>query len=703
MSYAELLEEEVKQSQYLAVLKPRRRLSAFTLFSGSVYRQALTYTQYVLAVTVAGVELTRVSTTALSAGQFYFDSDNQFLYVRMSDSTNPNTKFVVLTFELYFGTLDAHFHRDPLDSNTTEVYFEPTITSPPDAKAQVSDLIFGYLPVQSSSISLGNAEHSLDELLYDSSFNQCEISVYHWLSRNGELEIANIKKVLNGICGKVTYQTSTVQIEIRDRVDLLTKEWRNPVDSFYSTALFPNVNPNSIGRPIRYVYGKVQGVAPVNVTYFPDEPTTSDNRSHAVIPQVTGISEKVFTVAVSPVSTTTRTYLTSVKGIDVGDTAFLDGATDYYVEVTGVNRGANPYIEHAANAAPMAAGESVRKGFVSRIDILQSQQRFTALYGRDYTCSANLLGSGVAGFVFSASLESNLLMPNTLSPSDTIYCTVYGETNTVTLGGVAFGADDSELGVLTDPVVILFQILKTKLGLSESDLNLTSFQALLALIGGSSVGISIPFHVTDNFLTIKDIIISLMQTMLTSIYVDNDLKWKVSREAPIVSVDAEITSEEMAPQNTFQVSYDYDDTLSDVIVEYNARELGETFTASELSDKVTAESDVAKYLHKIQKQKTFPSLHIKAVEAQGLCDNLALIFGDRNSRYSVNTVSKFYGLLLANRVRVTRDRLPGFTFQEGVENSRDLVVTSIKKDLSKVSLELTDQKGIEENEGVWAE
>lgn len=703
--YAELVEEEVKQADYLAVIKPRKRLSTFTLVSGSVYSTPFTLSQYVSQMYYNGAAMSMGSSPSLSAGQFYLDSEAQLLYLRLSDSSNPNSalKFIIATYEIYVGTFDATFHRDPEDDSTTEVYFEPIITGAPDIKGQVSDLLFGFLPVQTTSISLSNTDHFLEEVIYDSSLNQAEIAVYHWLSFKGELAVSNIKKVLKGLCGKISYDTDRVTFEVLDRVDLMSREWRNYDENFYSTVLFPNLDPKFIGRPIRYIFGKVKGVVPVNVSYVSDEPTTSDNREHAVMSEVNDIAEKVFTVAASPSSTTTRTYLTaSPKGISIGDTVFLDGSTDYFVEVTGINYGVNPYIEHAAIGAPMNPTEQVKKGFVSRVDILQNGQRFTAFYGRDYTCTDNLLSANVAGIVFDSSLESNLSMPNTLTPTDTIYCTVYGRGNNVTLGGNPFGTDDSELGVLTDPVVILWKLLKDKIGLSESDLNADSFEDLYSLIGGQSVGISIPESVTSNFPAMKKIFIDLCQTILTSLFVDTDLKWKATRQGPISTIDHEISSDEIV-DNTFKASFEYDDIISDVTVEYNKQEKGESLSSEGISDKVTASSDIAAYLHGVQKQKSFSSLHIKESEAQDLCDNLSLIFGDRSSKYNLSTVSKFYAALISEKASILRQWLPGFSFSEGVENQRDLVITSVQKSLDRVTLELTDQKGIEENSSSWVE
>ena len=100
MSYADLLEDETVKSNYLAILKPRRRVTDFAVFSGSVYSVSFDYGD-VTSVYVDGVALTEAFTTSLSAGQYYWDYDNQTLYVRTSTSGNPNSVSTIVTYAIY--------------------------------------------------------------------------------------------------------------------------------------------------------------------------------------------------------------------------------------------------------------------------------------------------------------------------------------------------------------------------------------------------------------------------------------------------------------------------------------------------------------------------------------------------------------------------------------------------------------------------
>lgn len=693
MSYATLLEDETVKSNYLAILQPRRRVASFSVFSGSIYSVSFDYGD-VESVYVDGVALTEVSTTSLSAGQFYWDYDNSTLYVRTASSGNPNSVNTIVTYNLYVATYDAHFYSDPLDDSTRVVYYEPHIIKSPEIKETNSDSFFGFLPSQSSSITINNAEHVYEKHLYDSSFNRADIHVYHWLD---ELIVDNIKLVYSGNMSDVSYDQNKITIKTYDPNKYLDDEFRNPTgDNFYSLDTFPSLNPNFIAKPIRQIYGRVDGFIPVNIDYVDDNPTTSDNRIWSVCNGQTGISEVSKTVSASPSSTTTRTYLNNCNGIDVGDTIWLDGATDYYVEVTAVNRTGSQYIEHAVIGAPMNSGEFAKRGFVSVVYIRKDNQVYTAKYKRDYTITT--LSGGASGFTFENSLESNLSMASNLSPSDEVFCRVYGRVNDVTLNAIAYGSDNTKTGNMSNPMQILVDVMKRNIGIVEADMNLTSFTTTISSVT-SAAGMAIPKSSNDNFPTYKDIIVNILKTELIRFYQNDDQEWEVSLVSPIGAAAYEIGSDEIL-KGSFTHDFDYSDLLSDVIVEYNEQETN-TVKQGNYADKVSAESSVAKYVHLAKKQKTFNSIHIFEDDAQILADRLSFYYGDRIGTITLRTKNRLFNTKLGDVITTQRTAQCGFDFDGETVNNRNGVVTDTLKSLRSISITLDDQKGIEDNSGDW--
>lgn len=696
MTYATLLQsEESLKSNYLAILQPRYRPSGWALYSGFVW--SISYTKGdIVSIAENGTTLTEGSSTSLSAGYWYYDSATETLYVRTLQSADPETLQVVVTYSIYTSTIDGYFYSDPLDDTTEVVYYEPIITDTPEIKSSTEDSLFGSLPVQTSTISLSNADHIFETHIYDSSFNNATIKIYHWID---ELTVANCSLVYNGLMSNIKYDTSKITINIVDRIDEFTKEYRNADTSFFNTTDFPNVNPSFIGKPIRYVYGLVNGFKPVNVDYVAENPTTSDNRDYVVMGEQTGIGEISRTVPASPSSTTTRTYLNFCEGIIVGDTVYLDHAInpDYYVEVTNVDY-VNGYIEHAAISSAMNTGDVVKKGFVSRIDIIQQDIKYTAFYGRDYTVST-AMAAGCSGFSFSSSLESNIGLPNTLSPSDIIICRVYGRVNDLTANAVTFGANDTYTNNITNPVMVLYDLLKTRLGLGESRINLSQFGTVRTSTATQAIGLVIPESESGNMPKYKELILKILETSLLRIYLDSNLKWTIAELSPLTTATDSITSQDIF-NGTFNYTFDYKEIISDVIVEYGREEYS-IDTKQDKTYKVTASSDYARYTHNIEKQKTFHSLHFREADAQQTADRLSYALGDRIGTFTFTTDRKFFPSLINDTISLSREKLPNFEYVEGTENTVEGSIVDIQRSMNKISIKLDDQKGIEDNSGAW--
>lgn len=700
MAYATLISNEGIDQQFLVILHPRRQHTGFTLFSGSVYSSSFDY-GHVSNVTIDGTDLTEGASSSLSAGQWYFDFDTNTLYVRTAGGGDPDSNTTIVTYRLYCATRDEHWYSSPLDSTSRIVYFDPVVGQSVSIKSSVSDAIFGSYPIDTSSISLINAEHIFEKHIYDSSFNKAQIKIYHTLKSEitDDLDITNIKLIYDGVMGGVSYDGGKVSIKCFSAVDELTRGFRNDDTSFYSTTDFPNLDPNFIGLPIRYVYGVVDGFIPVNVDYVEEAPTTSDNRNWCVIGENTTLANIDTTVPASPACTNVRTYVTTVSGFRVGDSIWLDRSvgTDEYVLITAV--GAN-YVEHAALAGgAMASGDHVKRGFVATVYIVQSDVVYTALYGRDFTIDS-AMAAGSAGFIFDSSMETNLSM-TTLQFNDRVYARVYGRTNNLTLGGPSFGSNDSESGNIAKPVMILYDLLKRVLGIPESRINGASFTAANAL-RADAFGFSIPEKAQDDMPKVKDIVEQILQMGLLRLYIDDNQTFKVTALEPISAPsDYEIEEDELL-NGSVGYDFEYTEILSDIIVKYAFREASSNPSDfSTETSKVTAHSSNAQFLHLVDKAKTFDSHHFKEADAQSFADRLSYIFGERQGKLTFDTKNRFFPTDIDNKIDVIRTKLPGFEFDDETERTRSFSVTQTTKNLRKISIECDDQLGIENNKGSW--
>ena len=89
-----------------------------------------------------------------------------------------------------------------------------------------------------------------------------------------------------------------------------------------------------------------------------------------------------------------------------------------------------------------------------------------------------------------------------ITPIDLIHCRVYGNKNTNTLGGPAFGADSANTGNLAQAVPIIWEILRNHVGLAESKLDTAAFTSLQGSVA-DEIGIAIPPTSGNNFPAFK--------------------------------------------------------------------------------------------------------------------------------------------------------------------------------------------------------
>lgn len=701
MTYAANIGSEGIESQYLAVFKPRRFMSSssWTLLSGTKYTQGFDYGEGVI-LEVGGAEETLATTSSLSDGAWFYDSDADLIYIDIG--SDPSASDVVVTYEMWFGTFDAHFPRIPTSDESAinrPVYYEPMISRSPQISSSASDALFGFLPSQSTSISMSNATHLFEKHIYDSSFYQADIDLYHYL---GELTKDNIKLVYRGVVKSISMSDDSVSFNLLDRTNIFLKEYRNATGvSFYNETLFPALDPTFNGRPIRNVYGVVDGFVPVNVDYD-ETPSTTVNRTYVCISDETSLGSVSSTVPASPVSTATRTYVTSADGLRVGDSVWIDSSagagSDMFPHVTVVNKTGAHYIEHDTIATPAANASVVKRSFVGSVTLFKENVAYDLRYGKDYTEYSDATNK-VAGFTLADNFEALHSIANPLEPYDTLYARVYGHLNTVTLGGSPFGTDSAETGTLTNAVVILFDLLKN-LGLEETEINTATLTALEATVT-DELGFSVPQASNQDFNTYKTLVTAVMQTVLGKFYLDDDLKWTVSITGPRGAVDKIIEKDEIL-DGTISYDFDYQDIISDVIVEYAFREINEKHQATNDSyARSAASSTVASRLHKVEAQMSFQSLHFVGSEADTLASHLRYALGDRQGRISFKTKNRFFDVELGQNINVTRAGMPGFDYDIDIDRSREAIIISSDKSLTSIDLTMDDQKGIEDNSGSW--
>lgn len=682
MSYNDLILQEGVKSNYLVVMKPQVRVDTWSFHAVSIYKNSFLFGN-IINVSINGVALTEVFTASLLAGQYFWDYTNSVLYVRKSDSTAPTTTdFIIATIEIYVGTSDAHWYREPINSSSRIVYFDALITTPPEIKISMSDGLLGYIPVGTTTIKLDNSEHTLEYHLYYASYNQKDVDVYHWL---GDLDVLNIKKVMQGKLGNITADYNSISIQIKDSIDIFSKEYRlSGLNNFYSVSLFPGLDINHLGRPIRYVYGMVNDIYCVNIDY--SEINNLLNRNWVVRNDGSNTSSFSSTVPAAPVSTANRTYLNSVIGLNIDDKIYLNHGAGYIATVLAV--GSN-YVDHNNIGVPATTGTVVTRGTVGNAFLIQGGVTYPLYYTRDWieTSTNNCLVLALTAGA-EASIGANPINPK----YDKIYCRVYGKQNNVTIGGNPFGSDSAKYGNLTNPAVILFDILKGSLGLSETQINTTDFSDLSTLIGLQEVGFSIPRTLGNNFPKYTEILTDFIQSNLLRIYQDNDNKWTASKYSLLTSGwDFGLYDDEIL-RGSINYSFDYSDLVSDIIIQYLYSEVTNEYQKAAYTNNLTV------YLHNISKQNTYNTILLNSSDASQLSIRIGSIFGDRQGRLSIDSKNRFFTAEISNIINLFLEKLPGCYYNGSMYN-RLYRIIELNKSLRRINILLDDQKGAQDNAG----
>lgn len=699
MSYLDNLSREGLASSYLAVITVKTKIEdTWVLHSGSIYKVPFS-TGYVSGADADGEILSPFfSVGTMVAGSMYYDSVNEYLYVWLIDSGDPNSSFVVAYWDYYASTDHKIWHRDPLDESTEEIYWNPVIAQSPVFQQSSSDILYGYLPVQTSAISIINSDHFWEPIIYGSSFNKSPIRIYHQV---GDLDSDNIKLVYNGLMSDVSYTGGTIEVSCVDSADIFSNEYRqvSTDDSFFSEDTFgaadiptstPGLDPNFIGAPIRTIIGDVKGFTPVNISYVTENPTTSHNRSWVVCNDAPDLVKELVFEVNNPygLGTPGTTTTTGISGSPLPTSFNKGGFNDivYFDRVSGTDElqlqkstfidiGFGQAFSHSALASPMADGDHVYKSWIKAVYIVQDGVVYTAGYKRDFI-NADFAG-GTTGFTFTSGMESNIGLPRTLSPSDKVFCDVSGRPiNNVT---------DFILHVLD------------KAGIPSADIDDTTILANERIIYDyndptpSKIGFAIPSTAQDSFPTLKTLLVDALLNNFSKLYIDSNGLWTTKLIDSYSKTDS--VDDLDIVKGSIEYSFSYADMVSSIVLDYGFTEnsLDGNFSAS--SYKKTGSSQEAILLHGVDKQKTFRSLYNEAGTIL-LLGILANVYFERSGRLKITTNRKLFNANLGSTIEVNRTKLPGFEYSSDTLRQRNFYPVTITKTPNGVELILDDQKGI---------
>lgn len=248
----------------LAILQASQRLIAFTLHSGAIYKKENFDVSVISSLKEMGDSLTEVFELGnVVANTFFNDRDNQTLYIRVADSTNPNSKFLVLTRNLFFSNNPVNLPHD-LDAGF-DVFFEPHIFSTSNFGVELDIINEQTNAIEGSgTLTLYNDnvfwKANYDKLTFDN--QNCLIYSYH-----RELPASEAKLLFKGKVESKSYSNTRITFKLKD----LLSELRNSLQLTNIEELNERSNPALDKAKQRMIFGRVQGFRPVNLDELLDK------------------------------------------------------------------------------------------------------------------------------------------------------------------------------------------------------------------------------------------------------------------------------------------------------------------------------------------------------------------------------------------------------------------------------------------------
>ena len=708
MSYSTNSQLDAVQENIFCVIAPKKQLdySLFTLSSGSVYQTPFSYGR-VIGVSNTVNAWTKLTSTSLTAGTFYQDPDTNVLYIRKGDSTVPDSSdYIVVQFEMYVSTIDALWYSTPSDSTSQVVQYHGVIApgGAPVIKQSQSDTLFGYFPVESTTLTVFNDPSLFQNILYDSSFNAQPFKIYHCL---GDIKVSNFSSKPQLLTGNVEVNNKTIQFEILDQAHNFVGR---VVGDYFDPAYFTGLDPSAEGKPIRHFYGFNRGVKLVNVSFVSTAPTTSDNRSWVIGSKVHGAAGEVGANVTATFADNTGATLstTDASKFTAGDRVLVDFAS--FTDKTNwlLTSKTTTTVRYADSGHVSTIGDAIRKSYASNVRLIKSGFAFSLQYGRDFLDVD--LGQNTFGIQLTTTAEANVGCSAIDPTADYIICDLDGKATLPTLGGVSFGSYEGR-GCFENGVAILYDFMRSYRGNAEADFNAASLTTALANTT-TKVGFSMPETANADFPLNRDVVTKLLATCLLKMYTNDQNEIVIvnvgSKKTPVV----EITSDDIVGESySFKTRFDdiYSINIKSSYAEaYLSYVTGSTSDfrvysdyyyndCEKLTGTVTPYSTAYKYLHTGKQAYSATSYHTDRNQFIAYTKQLRAMLGDRSGKLTIKVNNKCQSVQLNDTVTVTRDKLPGFDYTAGVTHSRDFVVTDIHKSIDGVELVLDDIKGIQDD------
>ena len=198
-----------------------------------------------------GAELTERSSYALlyaNTGSWYWDEENQIVYVNMTnaDYVHDHTMVLGITLKLT---------NDALANDLGEGYYAERLIGVPKVLKQKDSQVYGLIQHAGGSIEVINNDGALDWIAGADYYGQ-QVRILHGFEG---LSYANYQQILKNYIDDAEFTWETITFSLRDDRQRLSRKL--PLNVF-DKETYPDLNDDDVGKPIPIFYGQVHN-APV--------------------------------------------------------------------------------------------------------------------------------------------------------------------------------------------------------------------------------------------------------------------------------------------------------------------------------------------------------------------------------------------------------------------------------------------------------
>lgn len=420
--YADFQSKARSEKIILSTVDSAKRLMGWTLHSGSIYKITIDLVKLVSVYDNANLYTEVLHVASVTASKFYYDKANTTLYLRATDSSHPNSRFISIVQRHFFSNFPV---TAPWDLSTgQEVYWEPMLKSISEFVTELDNQEqLGFAIEGKGSLVLYN-DHSFwvdnfDKLFFE---NQ-KCFIYSW---SKDLAITEAKILFRGRVQGKSYTDKEVKLTLSDIINELRSEVSIPT---YEDLSLTGVKANELLFKTRVIYGECAGVHGMNIDQVPDTgraisgTISVTNNSVSIVGSGTAFLARVKpgdTFFILGVEYTVAT-VTSNTAIDLTDAyagATGSGITVYFLPVTP---------DRFVNRTFKFAGHQCRQP-TTTITSVQSLARLVVADSTDMnvgdTVYVGTMGAGER-FIISSKAGNLLVSSTTLNATPSIGTTLF--------------------------------------------------------------------------------------------------------------------------------------------------------------------------------------------------------------------------------------------------------------------------------------